>query len=83
VGGPLAAIETGDTIVLDTQLRQLDVMLSDDVLQARLAKLTPNPSVQTRGYSKLYVDHVQQADQGVDFDFLVGGSGTPTSKPSF
>jgi L-arabonate dehydrase len=45
--------------------------------------LTPNPSVQTRGYSKLYVDHVQQADQGVDFDFLVGGSGTPTSKPSF
>jgi len=83
VGGPLAAIETGDTIVLDTQARQLDVMLSDDVLQARLAKLTPNPSDQTRGYSKLYVDHVQQANQGVDFDFLVGGSGTPPSKPSF
>ncbi|NKB26456.1 MAG: dihydroxy-acid dehydratase [Rhodobacteraceae bacterium] len=83
VGGPLAAVETGDTIVLDVAARRLEVDLSEQVLQARLAALDPKPSDQTRGYAKLYVAHVQQADKGADFDFLVGGSGTPPSTPSF
>ena len=82
-GGPLAAIETGDTIVLDSEARRLDVEIPDETIQARLANLTPPITDQLRGYGKLYVEHVQQADRGADFDFLVGGSGTPPSKPSF
>ncbi len=83
VGGPLAVVETGDTIVLDVEARRLDLDVPDYTLQDRLASFSPAPSEQVRGYAKLYFAHVQQADRGADFDFLVGGSGVPPSKPSF
>lgn len=72
VGGPLAALRTGDTVVLDVPGRRLDVELSDEQIQARLAGLEPAPAPAARGYQRLYVDHVLQADEGADFDFLVG-----------
>ncbi len=47
---------------------------------ARRAAFVPPPPAFERGYGRLFIDHVQQADKGVDFDFLVGGSGTPPPK---
>ena len=83
VGGPLALVETGDIIALDTVARTLTLEVPAEEMERRRAAFVPPPPAFERGYGKLYIDHVQQADQGVDFDFLVGASGTPVSKPSF
>lgn len=83
VGGPIAVVETGDMILLDAGAGRLELEVSDEILKARMAAFVPPTSEHTRGYAKLFVDHVLQADRGVDFDFLVGGSGTPKSKVSF
>lgn len=79
VGGPLALVRDGDIIELDVEARRLDLCVSDDELARRRAAWTPPPPVAQSGYQKLYVDHVLQADQGADFDFLVGirGAGIP------
>jgi len=69
-GGPLAVVLTGDTIRLDVPGRRLDVLLSAEEMNDRLAKLAPHRSRHLRGYPKLYIDHVLQCDQGCDFDFL-------------
>ncbi|CAE6866641.1 6-deoxy-6-sulfo-D-gluconate dehydratase [Paraburkholderia aspalathi] len=71
-GGPLALIRTGDTIELDVDERRIDVLLSDDELARRRADWIPPPRPRQRGYIRLYVDHVSQADKGCDFDFLAG-----------
>jgi dihydroxy-acid dehydratase len=68
--GPLAAVEDGDEIVLDTEGRRLDLVLPDDEMQRRLDRLTPPPPAYLRGYGAMYLEHVLQADQGADFDFL-------------
>ena len=74
-GGPLALVENGDTIELDVARRRLQLMVSDQVLARRRAKWkAPKPPLE-RGYWKLYVDHVLQASDGADLDFLVGKSG--------
>ena len=74
-GGPLAVVRSGDTITLDVPNRSLHLHISDEDLAERLAGWTaPTPPLQS-GYWKLYVDHVLQADQGVDLDFLVGKRG--------
>ena len=74
-GGPLAVVRSGDTITLDVPNRSLHLHISDEELAERLAGWTaPTPPLQS-GYWKLYVDHVLQADQGVDLDFLVGKRG--------
>ena len=66
---------SGDTITLDVPNRSLHLHISDEELTERLAGWTaPTPPLQS-GYWKLYVDHVLQADQGVDLDFLVGKRG--------
>jgi dihydroxy-acid dehydratase len=83
VGGPLALVRTGDIIALDVERRSLMLEVSDEELAARRAAWTPPPRAHSRGYGRLFLDHVQQADGGVDFDVLVGGSGTPVSKVSF
>lgn len=83
VGGPLALVRTGDVIVLDTVARRLDLDVDDNELKRRRAVFVPPPRHYERGYGRLFLDHVQQADKGVDFDFLVGSSGTPPSKVSF
>jgi L-arabonate dehydrase len=73
IGGPLAAVQTGDEIELDVPSRRLHLCVSDDELDRRLRAFIPPPPHYTRGYGKLFLDHVLQADQGCDFDFLVGG----------
>jgi dihydroxy-acid dehydratase len=78
-GGPLAVVQNGDIIELNVPERKLHLHISDAELAARLAKWTAPPPPMASGYWKLYVDHVLQADQGVDLDFLVGmrGSAVP------
>ncbi|MDQ6639982.1 MAG: dihydroxy-acid dehydratase, partial [Pseudomonadota bacterium] len=74
-GGPLAAVRTGDFIELDVPKRRLHLDISDADLAERMKGWQrPAPPLAT-GYWKLYVDHVLQADQGADLDFLVGKRG--------
>ena len=74
-GGPLAVVRNGDMIELDVPNRRLELKISDDELRQRLAEWTAPPPPLDSGYWKLYVDHVLQADEGADFDFLVGRRG--------
>jgi dihydroxy-acid dehydratase len=71
-GGPLALVKTGDRIRLDVANRRLDLLVSDAELETRRNAWTPAavPEEAQRGYAKLYREHVQQADEGCDFDFL-------------
>jgi len=72
VGGPLALVETGDRIRLDVPARQLELLVDDaELARRRDAWTAPPPHAGAeRGYLKLYLDHVNQAPEGVDFDFL-------------
>jgi dihydroxy-acid dehydratase len=82
--GPLALVQTGDIISLDVAARRLDVEVSDDELAGRApseATLAGFANPQ-RGWERLYVDHVLQADTGADLDFLVGSSGSVVSRES-
>jgi dihydroxy-acid dehydratase len=74
-GGPLALVRTGDWIELDVPARTLTLEVSDDELAQRRAAWQPPEVPFSRGYARLYVDHVQQASKGADLDFLVGASG--------
>ena len=76
VGGTLALVQTGDLIALDVPARSLNLLVDDQELARRRAAWTPSPPPTTRGYVKLYVDHVLQANEGADLDFLKGGSGS-------
>jgi dihydroxy-acid dehydratase len=78
--GPLAAVEDGDMIELDAENGRLHLDISDEELATRLEKLRENRIIaRTGGYLELYREHVLQADEGCDFDFLVGcrGAGVP------
>jgi L-arabonate dehydrase len=75
IGGPLAVVRTGDWINLDVPARKLTLDVGDDELARRRAAWSPPPSPFGRGYARLYVEHVQQANQGADLDFLTGASG--------
>ena len=72
VGGPLALVRDGDEIELDVPNRRLTLRVNDDELARRRAQWTPRPPHFERGYGRLFLDHVLQAHQGMDFDFLVG-----------
>jgi dihydroxy-acid dehydratase len=74
VGGPLALVRDGDVIELDVPNRTLNVLLPEDELQRRRAAWRPPSLGFARGYGRLYVEHVLQADEGCDFDFCRGGS---------
>jgi dihydroxy-acid dehydratase len=69
-GGPISAVATGDEIRLDVPGRRIDVLLPDGELQRRLSQFVPPPPHYSRGYGKLFLDHVTQANLGCDFDFL-------------
>jgi dihydroxy-acid dehydratase len=74
-GGPLALVQNGDEIELDAAKGRLELLVSEAELEKRKAKWkAPKPHLE-RGYWKLYHDHVQQACDGADLDFLVGKSG--------
>jgi len=72
IGGPLALVRTGDRIRLDVPKRALELLVSDEELAARRTQWQPRPAAKgdERGYRKLFLDTVQQADRGCDFDFL-------------
>ncbi|MFD9072120.1 L-arabinonate dehydratase [Streptomyces lasiicapitis] len=77
VGGPLALVRTGDTITLDVPARTLQLNVSDEEVTRRRAQWTPPPARYERGYGALYAEHVTQADQGCDFDFLARPGAVP------
>jgi dihydroxy-acid dehydratase len=74
-GGPLALVRDGDRIELDVARRRLHLDVSDEELARRRARWKPPEQPMKRGYWKLYVEHVNQASEGADLDFLVGRSG--------
>jgi L-arabonate dehydrase len=71
IGGPLAIVRTGDEILLDVPNRRLELLLPEAEIAARLAAFVPPAPHYERGYGKLFLEHVTQADQGCDFDFLL------------
>ena len=81
IGGPLAIVRTGDRITLDVEGRRIELLLDDTEIAARLAAWQASPpprEIPARGYARLFEDHVLQADQGCDFDFLQRDDGTRT-----
>jgi dihydroxy-acid dehydratase len=83
VGGPLALLTTGDLVRLDVPARRLD-MLVDEAEIARRRDLWTAPQLPgDRGWTRLYVEHVNQADQGADLDFLVGSSDSTPPRQAF
>ena len=80
-GGPLGLVQTGDRIILDAVNRRLDVDLTEEELQRRRGREVRTVAPK-RGYARLYFEHVQQADRGCDFDFLVGSSGSEVARDS-
>jgi dihydroxy-acid dehydratase len=81
-GGPLALVENGDTIELDVDARRLHLDVPDEELARRRSAWRPRAPHSRRGWIKLYCETVQQADKGVDLDFLVGGSGAAVARES-
>ncbi len=71
-GGTLALVKTGDRIRVSASKGELELLVDEKELDARRAAWQPDDPHYTRGYAKLYIDHVLQADQGADLDFLVG-----------
>lgn len=70
IGGPLAAVKTGDEIELDVHGRQIELRVPAEEIARRLAAFRPAPSKYERGYGRLFLEHVTQANLGCDFDFL-------------
>jgi dihydroxy-acid dehydratase len=70
IGGPLALVKNGDRIRLSVQQRRIDLLVDEKELAARKDRWKPPVAAPTRGYAKLYMDHVLQAEHGCDFDFL-------------
>jgi len=81
-GGPLALVADGDMIELDVEARRLHLDVSEEELARRRAVWRPPADAPTRGWARLYAEHVTQADTGCDLDFLVGASGAPVPRES-
>ena len=83
IGGALALVQNGDMISLDVAARSLTLLVEETELERRRAAWRPAPAHATRGYVKCYLDHVLQANEGADLDFLVGGSGSRVPRDNF
>ena len=81
IGGPLALLRTGDMVSVDVPARRIHMQVSDAELARRRAAWTPPPKRYERGYGWLFSRHIQQADQGCDFDFLETSFGVPVPEP--
>ncbi|MBN3787330.1 dihydroxy-acid dehydratase [Burkholderia sp. Ac-20353] len=83
VGGPLALVQDGDMISVDVEQGVLQLQVSDDELARRRSAFQASQASSVRGYERLFIEHVLQADKGLDFDFLVGNSGNeaPLRRP--
>jgi len=77
VGGPLALLKEGDVVDLDVPARQLNMRVSNEELTRRRAAWRPREGIYPRGYGRLFMQHIQQADAGCDFDFLEGTAPIP------
>jgi dihydroxy-acid dehydratase len=77
VGGPLAAVRTGDRLTVDVPKRSIHLHLSDAEIAERVKAFKPPPRNYPRGYYQLFAKHVRQANEGCDFDFLEGAEGIP------
>ena len=82
VGGPLALLRNGDIITLDVEARTIRMEVSDEELAARQAAWVPPAPRYERGYGQMFSKHIQQADQGCDFDFLRTDFGAPVGEPA-
>jgi len=82
IGGTLALVENGDMIELNVKERSLVLDVPEEILKKRRALWKPAERVTGRGYVRMFVQHVEQADQGCDFDFLKGGSGSVVLRDS-
>jgi dihydroxy-acid dehydratase len=80
-GGALAIVRDGDEIELDVREKRLELLLPEAEIKARLAQWTPPVPHYSRGYGKVYLDHILQAHQGCDFDFLLGRDGNGVMSP--
>jgi dihydroxy-acid dehydratase len=72
VGGPLALLKEGDVVELDVAKKELNMRVSEEELSRRRSAWKPKESIYPRGYGKLFMQHIKQADEGCDFDFLEG-----------
>ncbi|HEY6290446.1 MAG TPA: IlvD/Edd family dehydratase [Terriglobia bacterium] len=70
VGGPLAAVQSGDVIELDVPRRRLELRVPEKEIRSRLAAWRPAPPHYLRGYGRMFLEHVLQAHEGCDFDYL-------------
>ncbi|PYX81793.1 MAG: dihydroxy-acid dehydratase [Acidobacteria bacterium] len=77
IGGPLSLLQEGDMVELDVRQRQLNMQVSEEELSHRRAAWRPREGVYPRGYGKLFLQHIRQADEGCDFDFLEGTAPIP------
>lgn len=77
----LAAVQTGDLIRLDIEQRTLEILVSEEELKARLARWRPRPRRFRRGYYTMFLDHILQAHEGCDFDFLRAGPAMSRTNP--
>ena len=77
VGGPLALLREGDVVELDVAARQLNMRVAEEELGRRRAAWKAKPGIYPRGYGQLYMQHIKQADEGCDFDFLEGTAAVP------
>jgi dihydroxy-acid dehydratase len=83
VGGPLALLTTGDLVRLDVPARRLDMLVDDAEIARRRDRWIAPRLPGDRGWTRLYVEHVNQADQGADLDFLVGSSDSSPPRQAF
>jgi dihydroxy-acid dehydratase len=77
IGGPLAAVRTGDIISVDVDRRSINLEVTVAEIERRLKEWSPPDRTFQRGYNRIYAEHISQADKGCDFDFLEGTAPTP------
>jgi len=82
IGGPLALVKTGDVISVDVAARKITLEVDEVELERRRAALRPPPPRFERGYGFMFAQHIGQADEGCDFDFLRSDFGRPTGEPA-
>ena len=80
-GGPLAVVRTGDMITVDVEKRLIQMDISDEEIEGRMARFTPLPSRFQRGYGWMFSQHIEQAPDGCDFDFMKTDFGAPIGEP--
>ena len=81
IGGPLSLLKTGDIVELDVSQRSINMLVDEDILSLRRSKLKPSEPKAGRGWLWMYSNHVKQANEGCDFDFLETDFGKSAKEP--